>query len=157
MCDREDLPCEEELDSPANRRLRSTRRFLSQTPTRITPSALATRTPAHALRLAPLDAAGKRSTPDLARMSRSLTEGCDDPGNDRLAGGDGADVLYGTEGSDHLFGAAGDDRLFGELGDDRLLGDAGDDTLDGGPDIDHARGGLGVDTCVDTETSLGCP
>jgi hypothetical protein len=78
MCDREDLPCEEELDSPANRRLRSTRRLLSQTPTRITPSALATRTPAHALRLAPLDAAGKGSTPDLARMNRSLTEGCDD-------------------------------------------------------------------------------
>jgi hypothetical protein len=78
MRDREDLPCEEELDSPANERLRSTRRLVSQTPTRITPSALATRTPAHALRLAPLTRLEKVLRLICARMNRSLTEGCDE-------------------------------------------------------------------------------
>ena len=48
----------------------------------------------------------------------------DEPGDDRLAGGDGDDIIDGGEGSDRVAGGQGTDRLSGGAGSgaDEVLG-----------------------------------
>ncbi|MCP5200843.1 MAG: putative Ig domain-containing protein [Gammaproteobacteria bacterium] len=67
-------------------------------------------------------------------------------GADRLYGGPGADVIHAGAGADIVYGGSGDDLLFGEDGHDRLNAGAGDDVLWGGPGHDRLLGEQGDDT-----------
>lgn len=70
------------------------------------------------------------------------------PGNDALAGGDGADQINGGGGTDTLTGGDGADLMHGGDDADVLSGDAGDDHLVGDRGADVHFGGPGDDVLV---------
>ena len=70
------------------------------------------------------------------------------PGNDALAGGDGADQINGGGGTDTLTGGDGADLIHGGDDADLLSGDAGDDHLVGDRGADVHFGGPGDDVLV---------